>query len=171
MIRLPSLQRAYDDFYSRDPAVIPEPAEPAKTATDDDWKTYRKAVEERTTKVRAAKENGHWDDVLVPGGVPTKFVMGQVDRNAWRAIADRFQLPEDNKQRIGLNELSSLLFRLALRDIPGLDIKIQRYVDPEWGWEMAQAEIVTLLDQADPRIVGEISGGVWRRLQEIAPKS
>jgi hypothetical protein len=170
-IRLPSLQRAYDDFYSRDPAIIAAPELPAVTATDDEIKAYKKAAEEYAAKIRAAKETGRWDEILVPGAVPTKFVMGQVDRNVWRTIADRFQLPEDNKQHIGMSLLSSLLFRLALRDIAGLDFKVVRHVDPEWGWEMAQPEIVTVLDQADPRIVGELSGGVWKRLQDIPGKS
>lgn len=170
MIRLPSLQRAYDDFYSRDPAVIPEPTEPAKTASVEEWEAHKKSIDEWLTKIRAAKETGRWDEVLVPGGVPTKFVMGQVDRSVWRTIADRFQLPDDNKQHIGWNQLSSLLFRLAVREIAGIDIKVQRHVDSEWGWEMASADIVTVLDQADPRIVGELSAGVWKRLQDI-PKN
>lgn len=170
-IRLPSLQRAYDDFWSLDPSIIPPPAEPLATASAEDWEAYKKAVEERIAKIRAAKETGRLDEVLVPGGIPTKFVMGQVDRNVWRAIADRAQLPSDNKQFIGVNQLSSLLFRLALQSIVGLDIKVSRYVDPEWGWEMAASEVVTLLDLASPSIVGELSGGVWRRLTEISPKS
>jgi hypothetical protein len=171
MIRLPSLQRAYDDFYSRDPAIIPAPEEPLATATGDEIEKYKKDAEEYVAKIRAAKETGRWDEVILPGAVPTKFVMGQVDRNVWRSIADRFDLPEDNKQHIGLNQLSSLLFRLALRDIVGLDIKVNRHVDPEWGWDLASPDVVTVLDQADARIVGELSGGVYRRLQEIPKKS
>lgn len=167
-IRLPSLQRAYDDFWSLDPSIIPPPSEPAATATAEEWAAYKAAVEERIAKIRAAKETGRWDEILVAGGSPTKFVMGQVDRNVWRTIADRAQLPSDNKQHIGVNQLSSLLFRLALQNIVGLDVKVNRFVDPEWGWEMAAAEVVTLLDLADPRIVGELSGGVWKRLNETS---
>lgn len=169
-IRFPSLQRAYDDFYSRDPAIIPRPAEPADTATIEEIAAYRAAFEEWSNKIKVARETGRWDLVIVPGGVPTKFVMGQVDRNAWRTIVDRMQLAETNKMHIGMTQLASLLFRLAIQDIPGLDIKVTRYVDPEWGWEMAQPELVTLLDSADPKIVGELSSGIWRRLQEI-PKN
>lgn len=168
MIRFPSLQKTYDDFYTGDAAIIPRPEAPSTSASTEEIEAYQAALKEWGTKIKAAKETGQWGPVLVPGGVPTKFVMGQVDRNAWRSIVDRMQLPEENKLHIGLTQLSSLLFRLAVREVPGIEVKVTRYVDEQWGWEMAQPELVTLLDMADPKIVGELSAGVWQRLQEIS---
>ena len=85
---------------------------------------------------------------------------------------DRATLPQANPRHIGQVTLLGLLFRLAIRNIVGFEQKIERSPDPNWeGWVMAQPEIVTILDEIDANIVGEIGAGVFRRLQGIDPLS
>jgi hypothetical protein len=170
VIRPPSLQRAYDDFFTLDPAIIPAPTEPAETATSEEVEAYTASRAEYDAKIKAAKETGKWHDVVVPGQVPTKFVLGQVDRNIWRAVLDRAALLPDNPQRIGPGLMVALLFRLAIKSVAGFEPKVERVRDPQWdGWEMAQPEIVDALDSIDPRIVGQIGTGIYQRLRGSIP--
>ena len=168
MIRPPSSQRQWDAFTSIDPAFAQRPALPAEP-TDAD----RSALADYDAKITAAKETGDWRALLVEGQSPTKFVMGQIDRNTWRAIMDRAVLPGDSPRHIGQIALHALLVRLALRSVVGFgDVKIERQADPQWEyWPMAQAEIVTQLDEIDPRIVGELGSDVFKRLQGASPRS
>lgn len=169
--RLPSAQKQYDDYCSLDPAFIQPPSPPAEGASDSERESFKAAAEEYLAKLTAAKETGDWSALRIDGQTPTKFVLGQVDRNVWRAIMDRAVLPGDSPRSIGQITLHSLLFRLALKSIVGLgDVKVERAPDHNWeGWVMAQADIVTQLDEIDPRIVGEIGAGVFKRLQGIRP--
>lgn len=172
MIRPPSLQRTYDDFFTLDPAFIQRPADLPADASDDEKAAHKSAVEDYEAKIAAAKETGKWEAVLVPGAVPTKFVVGQVDRNIWRAILDRTWLPPDSPRYIGQAALVALLFRLAIQNITGFEVKVDRRPDPKWdGWEMASADIITTLDSIDIRIVGQIGTGVYGRLMEVSGKS
>ena len=163
MLRPPSLSKPYDDFYSGDPAFIKPPPTPAEGEASAEYDEYR-------AKLKAAKDTGDWSALLLPGQVPTKFVMNQVDRNVWRSIVDRGQLSPENPRHIGTVALLALLFRLAIKDIPGFEIKIERGPDPYWdGWDMAHPKIVDVLDRIDPGIVGELGAGVWRRLRGADP--
>jgi hypothetical protein len=164
MIRPPSNQRSFDLFVTCDPAIIKAPQRPADP--DD---SYKAALEEYIAKIKAARETGDWKPVVIDGQQPTKFTMGQVDRNIWRAVMDRAVLPGDSPRHIGQVSLNALLFRLSCRSIAGWD-KFERHPDPGWdNWTMAPASLVSQLDEIDPSIVGELGFEVFRRLQGITP--
>lgn len=159
--RLPSSQKQYDDYFSGDPAFKQPPPAP-----DDPTDEQKAALAEYETKLKAARETGDWRQLLVEGQTPTRFVLGQIDRNIFRAIQDRAILPLNSPQRIGPVQLFALLFRLALKSVVGFgDLKVERDFDPAWGWVMAQADVVHQLDEVDPRIVGEIGTNILERLK------
>ena len=170
-LRPPSVQRSYDDYVSIDPAFVQAPTVPAESATDAERALYKEESERYVAKLKAAKQTGDWTPLRIEGQTPTKFVLGQVDRNIWRALMDRALLSEESPRRIGQVTLYALLFRLALRSVEGFgDVKVERRPDPNWeSWEMAQASLVTTFDELDPRIVGEIGGGIFQRLQTVSP--
>lgn len=166
MIRAPSLQRPYDLFVTCDPAVI-QPPKLEGEPTDE----FRAEVEQYVQKIKTARETGDWSAVLRPDQVPTKFTLGQIDRNVWRAIIDRGTLPADNPRHIGHAVVRALLFRLAIRSISGFD-KFDRLPDPAWdNWVMAPASLVTQLDEVDASIIGELGNEIMRRLQGVDPLS
>jgi hypothetical protein len=172
MIRLPSLQRPYDFIYSKDPALKKPPEKPAPGATDEQIDAYRKKAAEYSAALTAARDTGKWESMIADGEVPLKFVLGHVDRSAFRAIADRTALPNSSPQHIGDAQLAVVLRGLALIDVVGTDLKIIRAPDPEWnGWVMAQQDALDRLDMADIRIVNEIGAHVWLRAFDISPKS
>jgi hypothetical protein len=158
-IRPPSTQRTYDEYWSGDPAFEQAP----EGATKKQLAAHAKRVE-------TARETGNWTGLLVEGGSPTKFVMAPVDRNIWREIVDRGQLPASSERRIGDHVLAGLLFRLALERIENADIEVTRTRDPKWGWVMAQPEVVTILDEYSGLIVGELGTAVYARLTGPPPK-
>lgn len=165
MLRPPSLAKAYDDYYSGDPAFAQEPALSAEPTESE-----QAALDDYLAKLKSAKQTGDWSALLLPGATPTKFVLDQVDRNVWRSIVDRGGLPDTNPRWIGPAQLLSLLFRLAIKDIPGFDFRIERAPDPQWdGWVMAHPKVIDVLDRIDPGIVGEIGGGVYRKLRTLDP--
>jgi hypothetical protein len=160
MIRTPSAQKPWDVFVTCDSAITPAP--------DDKDSAEYKAWQ---VKIKSALETGNWSEVVVEGQDPTKFTLGHVDRNIWRAVMDRAQLPVSSALRIGEIAMSALLFRLAIQSISGF-ATFKRVPDRNWdGWVMAPASIITDLDSVDPSIVGEISGIVFRRLAGIDPLS
>lgn len=171
MIRPPSAAKQYDEFCTVDPAFIQPPKKPADDASDADKAEHAAALESYRAKLKAARETGDWKPMLLDGQTPTKFVLGHVDRNIWRSIIDRATLPGDSPRHIGQTTLHSLLFRLALKSIVGFgDVKVERNPDPQWDfWTMAQADIVTQLDEINPVIVGEIGERVFERLRGVSP--
>ena len=173
MIRLPSLVKAYDAVYSGDPALKQPPAKPDDKAPESELAAYKKAITDHRATIEACQETGDWSALTIEGQQPSKFVLGQIDRNIWRTISDRGSLPDSNPRHLGFGATLALLFRLALRDIPGLtDVKVEREPDPAWdNWTMAKPGIVTLLDMADPGIVTEIGFGIWKRLVDVSKKS
>lgn len=172
MIRLSSYQRDYDIYWSGDPALEQPPIDPGRAVSDETIAAFKAALAAYQTKLTAARETSDWSALILENQVPLKFVMQQVDRNIWRAIIDRGSLPLDNPRLIGPGVLSSLLFRLAVKDIPGGEIKVVRAPAPEWdGWVMAQADIVSALDFVNPAIVSELGMDVYRRLVGVPKKS
>jgi hypothetical protein len=171
VIRPPSLQRSWDEYFTGDPAIFQPPPPPPDDASDEIKKAHKEAIEQYIAKIRSARETGNWMPVVVEGQIPTKFTLHPVDRNIWRAIMDRAVLPSSNPRHIGEVTLHALLVRLSLRNITGFEQKIERLPDPNWdNWVMAQASIITTLDEIDPRIIGELGSSVFRRLQGISPK-
>jgi hypothetical protein len=166
VIRPPSAQKQWDAFWSGDPAFIQPPERPAEVTGE-----YTTALEQYLAKLNAARETGDWRPMLIDGQTPTKFVMGQVDRETWREVADRCGLPSDNPRHIGDITLNSIMFRLSVKSVVGLgDIRVERSPDMKWdGWVMAQRAIVSELDEISPGIIGELGGEVFKRLQGVRP--
>jgi hypothetical protein len=166
MIRPPSLQRPWDAFVTSDAAITPAPKRDA-AASDEEHKA---ALDQWVAKIRAARETGDWTPVVIAGQIPTKFVMGHIDRNVWRSIMDRAVLSPDSSRYIGQIALNALLFRLSVREIPEFK-KFDRLPDPGWdNWTMAPASLVNELDEIDPSIVGELGSEVLRKLHGIDSK-
>jgi hypothetical protein len=158
MIRPPSLQKHQDDFYSGDPAFIQLPGDA----------TEAQRVE-HAHRWKVARETGNYSALLVEGQHATKFTMQPIKRNDWRAFADRASLPFDSSRRIGNAVLPSLLFRMSVVSISGLDIEIKRYPHREWdGWDMASVDVIEMLDSIDPRIVTELGELAFTRMSDIS---
>jgi hypothetical protein len=156
--RNPSYQREYKDHWSGDPALEQAPTDAA-------------LLEEYERKLRVARETGDWQPLCLAGQQPTTFVMGQVDRNIWRALHDRMSLPASNPRRIGPAEGVALLLRLALLKIVGFDVEVERRPDPRWhDWVMASPEVVNALDAIDEGIVEELGDQVYARLRGLSKK-
>ena len=171
MIRLPSIQRDYDWYWSGDEALHGPPVAPADDASDDDKAAYKTALDEYKAKLKSARDTGDWSALIKPGETPLKFVLCQVDREAWRALDDLRALPDTHDKHVSASLLLALLSRLAIKNIVGIDgMRVERKPDSKWhDWEMAQREIVTLLDAANRSIVSELGLCVFMRLNETGP--
>lgn len=161
MIRPPSLQKPQDEFYSGDPAFAQLP----KDAT-------KEQIAEHDHKWKVARETGRYEALLLEGQQATKFTMRPVNRTTWRAFVDRMVQPVDSNRRIGPITAPSLLFRLSIESVSGLDLEIKRYPHREWdGWDMATQEVVETLDSIDPRIVTELGDLVLSRMSDVSKKA
>lgn len=168
--RPPSLQREWTTFWSRDPAFIPWPVPPSTDTDEAAIKAYFKARDEHAERVRVADETNGWASLLIEGETATQFVLQPIDRNIWRAIAERMALPDENPRVVGIATLPALLFRLAIKSIPGFEMKVERKPDKRWeNWVMAQSELVTALDEISPNIIAEIGTRLYTRLQSGVP--
>lgn len=169
MIRPPSLVRHWDSYFPGDPALKQPPSPPADDASEADRDEYKAQLEAYVTTLRACRDTSDWAPLRIEGREPTKFVMGQVDRNIWRELIDRGTLPTASPLRVGTVMLYALLFRLSVRQIVGWP-KFDREPDPAWnGWTMAPASLVNDLDEIDPRIVGDLGAEVFERLKATRP--
>ena len=170
--RLPSYQHEYVDHWSGDQALVQRPVPPPDDATAAVKEAHAKAVDDYERKLRVARETGNWQPLIIEGQSPTPFVMGQVDRNAWRSLRDRLRLPPGTPGWVGPTQGVALLFRLALQRVVGLDLEVARRADARWeNWVMAQPDIVTELDaRFSPGIVAELGSEVFERLQGLSPK-
>jgi hypothetical protein len=171
MLRPPSLSKPWDEYVSIDPVFVQAPTL-ADDATDEQRTEHTTAAEGYIAKIKAARETGNWEPMLVAGRTlneATRFQMLQVDRNIWRDLLDRSTLPLDVPNRLGPAMLRALMVRLAIKSIAGLDIKIERSVDERWGYEMAQADVISYLDSIDPRVVGELGTRVIERMRGASP--
>lgn len=169
IIRPPSAQKQWDAHVSIDPAFKQAPTKPGEDASDETKEAYKSDSVAYAVTLGNAKDSGDWSKLAIEGQAPTKFVLGQVDRNIWRAIMDRAVLPESSTLRIGQVTLYALLFRLSIKSIVGWE-KIERTPDYSWdGWVMAPADLVSTLDEIDPRIVGELGLEVFGRLRGVRP--
>lgn len=166
-LRPPSLFKSWDEFVSVDPVFVQAPK-----LDDEPTDEQKEEAEKYLAKLKAARDTGDWEPMLAPGrslNEATKFTLLQIDRNIWREVLDRSTLPLEVANRIGPSQLRALLVRLALKSALALDVKIERSVDPKWGYEMAQADIISYLDSIDPRIVGELGTRIIERLRGVGP--
>jgi hypothetical protein len=172
--RAPSLTKPWDEFVSIDPVFVQAPQPPDDDASPEVKAEHRKALAEYGAKLRSARDTGDWLPLVAPDrriDDATKFVLLQVDSNIWRELLDRATLPLDSAKRIGAATLRALLVRLAVKSIPGFPIAIERTLDEQWGYVMAGAEVVDLLDKHDARIVGELGTRIMERLRGVGPLS
>lgn len=164
-----SVIKEYDFYVSCDPALTPAPDVPKDGASDEEIEAFKSAAKDYIAKWKSARETTNYAGLAIEGKTPTKFVLGQVKSKIWRAIHDRGTLPKDSPMHLGNSSVMALMTRLALRAIPSKDIKIVLERDPEWhDWEMAPESLIDMLDEQNPRIVGEIGSEVMRRLQQGA---
>lgn len=155
MIRPPSLQRAYDEFYSGDPAFVHPP---------DDATADQKA--EWSHKIRVARETGDWSPIVKPGEMPTKFVMMPIAGNVVRRIIDQAL-----SDKIGTAQMHQLAFRAAVIEVVNLDgAKVKRVETDNYGM-LATSEITDFLDSISLFIVSELGREALERMKKIPPKS
>lgn len=172
--RPPSLSKSYDEFVSIDPVFVRSPMPPGDGATEEEIAAFKTALDEYIAKLRVARQTGDWAGMLVPGKTladATKFTLLQVDSNIWRELLDRATQSEGTPGRIGGAQLRALLVRLAIKAITGFETTIVRTEDPAWGYTMAQAEVVDILDRFHPSIVGELGNRITERLRGVDPLS
>jgi hypothetical protein len=148
MIRPPSNQKPYDEFWSGDPAFVQPPE------GDDEATVARR--KEHFEKVRRARQTGDWCDLLIAGMTPTKFIMRPIRGDAMRWLHDHVNI-SDPVKALGDGVLLSLAFRAALVDIVnyGADFKMQ-YEDHESLGTIAAAKIANDLDAVHISIVTEL---------------
>ena len=171
--RPPSLSKSYDEFVSIDPAFVQLPLL-ADDATEEQREQFKVDVEEYLTKLRVARQTGDWTGMLRAGEKlenATKFTLLPVDGNIWRELLDRATQREGTHGRIGGAQLRALLVRLAIKSIVGFATKIERTVDDDWGYTMAQPEVIDILDKVHPSIVGELGTRIAERLRGVDPLS
>jgi hypothetical protein len=155
MLRLPSAQKTYDDFYSGDPALVQLGADASKAQH-----------EERVRKLAIARKTGDWSEFRIEGQLPTKFGMRLIGSEPLRKLRDLHE-------KDGLtNVWAALCFRCALVDVTNLgDFSVRRsIVDryPELG-AIATEDVCTVLDGIDPDIVNELGVAAFVRSSQRDP--
>ncbi len=154
MIRPPSNIRAYDDFYSGDPAII----QPEVDATPE-----QRA--ERDRLIRVARETGDWAPITVSGQQPTKFVMLPSSGDAYRTMIDSM-----SSDKYGHFKMSQIAFRLAVKAIENFgNLEVKRNESERYG-EIATVKVSDALDAVDKKIVTELGQEAMRRASAISPK-
>lgn len=156
-VRAPSNQKPYDEFWSGDPAFVqPDP-------------TDIPATREHYAKVKRARDTGEWNELLVPGKTPTKFVMQPLKGEQIRWIYDRNNCSDAEKE-MGNAVSLALCFRCAIVEIHnlGIDYTLKFVEHPHLG-KIADADVVNLLDTANQTIVTELGLLASMRARELSP--
>lgn len=150
MLRLPSVQKTYDEYYTGDPAFV---------QLDDNASADARAEHER--KLKLARLTGNWSDLLVePTAKPTKFGFRIIPSEMRRKLVDMIGASEN--ARLSL-EWIALCFRGAIVDVANLgDVRVAKVKHPEFG-VIASTDICDLLDGIDPQIVNELGLRAWER--------
>jgi len=160
MIKPPSSQKQYDEFFSEDAAF----RQLNEGASKEEIEEYNHA---RTV----AWETGDWTAMRVQGaGEPTKFIVRPIPGEAFAKLADMA-----TAGRIGDLELYTLAFRIALVAVLNLEgaAKVSFVEDERFG------RIASLSFLADAGITGalavrvlrEIGSRVLQRAGTFSPKS
>lgn len=145
MIRPPSNQTSYDEFWSGDPAFAQPPDQ---------------------EKHKRARETGDYSAVLLEGAMPTKFVMAPLKGSQHRWIADQVAAGA-----IGAAQAHQLAFRCALQEVVNFgDVTVKKTMHEKLG-QIATSEVPDLLDAISTAIVSEIGDRVFARAQGLSPKS
>lgn len=173
MIRPPSIQKQYDEFFAGDPAFVQRPSKPEGTAaTELAIKEWEKAAEDYDAKLRTARETGDWSALRVNATEqPTKFVMQIVSSDVYRHAIDML-----SAEQIGRATFVALLVRAcctSIHEIAGIvERDFKPAIDPMYPrlGKLAPQSLIEKLDQADISIVGELAAGIQRRLEGLSPK-
>jgi hypothetical protein len=157
-IRLPSYQKPRDDFWSGDPAFT-------KPNMDDD-----EAVAAHIAKIKRARDTGDWNEILIPGKIPTKFVMQPIKGEQWRWIYDRNRCSDAEKE-MGDAVSLAFCFRCSVVEIAntGIDGFKLEFVDHPHLGRIASADIVNMLDASDRSIVTELGLVASMKARDISP--
>lgn len=168
MLRLPSIQKEYDDYWSGDPAFVQPPKEPGKEASDEARAKWKEAVAEHLAKIKRARETGDWSSLLIEGEQPTKFIMKPLKGQQLRFLIDEHMRAD--QFRIGDAQLSSLVFRCAFSAVKNLGVayndKPVRH--PDLGL-IASSDVTDMLDQIDQSIVAELASVAFEKAQNLNP--
>lgn len=167
MLRLPSNQRDYDDYWSGDPAFI-QPSPLPDNPTDEQTAEWKKAFEEHAAKIKRARETGDWSPLLIEGQQPTKFVMQQIRGDQWRYLVD--ESTREDEHRMGPATFWQLMFRCACVSVKnlGIDVNDKPVKHRDLGL-IAPADIPNLLDKIDASIVTELAGAAFERARNLNP--
>lgn len=164
--RLPSNQKAYDLYWTADPALMQPPTALADDADQTAKAKYARDKADYDLKLKLAHERGQWDELVIPGRSPTKFVMHPVRGTVIRRLVDRFL-----GGRIGQAEMKAIAFRMGIESIENFDdFELgDPVLDREYG-AMAPESVVDALDAIDLDIVTELGQVVIQRAQGVLPK-
>lgn len=171
MLRPPSLQHEYDEYYSRDPAFAPPDRRPPADAGPDEEAAHAQALTDFADRVRIARERGDaalWAE-LATAGTPTKFTFRHIDGTVFSLIQD--DLVDDT---IGRFELPILLFRLAIVKATNLGDgapKVKQVKHPRYG-AIADEALVNYILRFDEgkAVIAELGGLVLDRSIGPSPK-
>ena len=167
MIKGPSVQRPYDEYFSGDPAFVQPPDAPEKDASEEDRKTYATARKAYGELLERARETGDWSPLRVEGGpVPTRFHVKPLSGEAFREICARI----DSQEAPVL--LAPWAFRAAIVKMDNAgEHEIKTEKDPRFG-RIATVATTNYLDSIDMNIVTEIGLVlIGRGTQGLSPKS
>ena len=155
----PSTYKPHALWFSKDDAF----AFPVRGAEDD--AAWAAISTEWARKVSQARETGDLTPILIEGQTPTLFSVTPMPAATLRKVIDRF-----GAGHIGPAEMASIVFRACVTSISNFgayEIKTTR--DPDYG-RMATADLVQILDEINPAIVGEIGGYIFERATNPSPK-
>jgi hypothetical protein len=156
-LRVPSLHKDYETFFSGDPALTQLP----KNASQEQADAY-------SEQLRVARETGDWSGLLVDGRVPTTFVMRVIPRKILWTLRDAARSGE-----FGEEMFAAWLFRASVRSIANFD-EGQAFkfdlVDTKYGAAFASDNVLAI-DEFAPGVIRELAALAHARASDLAPKS
>lgn len=167
MIRPPSNQRTYDEFWSGDEAFLQPPTKPAAGADDAELAAHAEQLEAHERKVKVARETADWAPLIIEGGEPTRFELRVLPGDVFRRIVDMWQGND-----IGSAEANLLLLRAALVGVVNLG-KASVTLAPDRQYPrlgpIADVSVPNLLDRVNPGIVAELATSIRTRAMGVSP--
>lgn len=162
MIRPPSNQKPYDEYWSGDPALLQPPE-------DDDPVSNGLRIE-YAEKLKRCRQTGSWSELIVAGETPTKFIMQPIKGEQVRWFHDQATISDPSKAlRDGV--ALSYAFRCAILDITNTgspDFKMEFVDHPHLG-RIAASSVTNYLDAIDRSIVSELGARALLRAQNLDP--
>jgi len=175
MLRLPSLISEFPLCFSGDPALdLPIVPELADGASEEVVKERNAALEEKTRKLRVARETGRWDQITKSGQTPTifRFIPVHGTKLTWMQ-------GERVRRNLDWQEGLELAFRIAIKEIDNIG-KLELAFEIIDGQRLLKRECLDQLydigrDAGNPNlgraVVLELGGFVVERAyQGVPPK-